>query len=100
MKKFVSIRVDSWLRLAETGRSKMNRYLIIMEETSTGYSAYSPDLPGCAATGETRDSVEREMHDAIEFHLDGLRRASEPIPSPCSKAAYCEWSERAERHGR
>ena len=43
----------------------MNRYLIIIEETSTGYSAYSPDLPGCVATGTTRDSVEREMHDAI-----------------------------------
>jgi predicted RNase H-like HicB family nuclease len=68
----------------------MNRYLIIIEETSTGYSAYSPDLPGCVATGTTRDSVEREMHDAIEFHLDGLRRAGEPIPSPRSKAAYCE----------
>ena len=68
----------------------MNRYLIIIEETSTGYSAYSPDLPGCVATGETRDSVEREMHDAIEFHLDGLRRAGDAIPSPRSKAAYCE----------
>src|SRR5450631_1339960 len=53
----------------------MSRYLIIIEETGTGYSAYSPDLPGCAATGAARDSVERQMHDAIEFHLDGLRRA-------------------------
>src|SRR6516162_2845832 len=84
------LRVHSWLRLAETGRLKMSRYLIIIEETSSGYSAYSPDLPGCVATGETRDSVERKMHDAIEFHLDGLRRAGEPIPSPRSKAAYCE----------
>ena len=84
------LRVHSWLRLAETGRLKMSRYLIIIEETSSGYSAYSPDLPGCVATGETRDSVEREMHDAIEFHLDGLRRAGEPIPSPRSEAAYCD----------
>jgi predicted RNase H-like HicB family nuclease len=53
----------------------MNRYLIIIEETGTGYSAYSPDLPGCVATGAARDSVEREMHHAIEFHLEGLRRA-------------------------
>ena len=67
--------------------AKMSRYLIIIEETATGYSAYSPDLPGC---------VEREMHDAIEFHLDGLRRAGEPIPAPRSKASYCEWSERDE----
>ena len=49
----------------------MSRYLIVIEETGTGYSAYSPDLPGCIATGTTRDHVEREMHDAIEVHLDG-----------------------------
>src|SRR5204863_776049 len=60
----------------------MSRYLIIIEETATGYSAYSPDLPGCIAAGKARDRVEREMHDAIEFHLDGLRRAGEPIPAP------------------
>jgi predicted RNase H-like HicB family nuclease len=46
------------------------------------------DKTGCIATGATRDSVEREMHDAIEFHLDGLRRAGEPIPSPRSEASY------------
>src|SRR5206468_10024082 len=78
----------------------MSRYLIIIEETATGYSAYSPDLPGCIAGGKARDRVEREMHDAIEFHLDGLRRAGEPIPAPRSQASYYEWSERAERHGR
>jgi predicted RNase H-like HicB family nuclease len=68
----------------------MSRYLIIVEETATGYSAYSPDLPGCVAAGKARDSVEREMHHAIEFHLDGLRRAGEPIPAPRSKASCCE----------
>src|SRR5204862_8115077 len=68
----------------------MSRYLIIIEETATGYSAYSPDLPGCVAAGKARVSVEREMHDAIEFHLDGLRRAGEPIPAPRSQASYCE----------
>src|SRR5205814_8150281 len=68
----------------------MSRYLIIIEETATGYSAYSPDLPGCIAAGKARDRVEREMHDAIEFHLDGLRRAGEPIPAPRSQASYCE----------
>ena len=62
----------------------MSRYLIIVEETATGYSAYSPDLPGCVAAGKARDSVEREMHHAVEFHLDGLRRAGEPIPAPGS----------------
>ena len=58
----------------------MSRYLIIIEETATGYSAYSPDLPGCIAAGKARDRVEREMHDAIEFHLDGLRRRENRSP--------------------
>lgn len=68
----------------------MSRYLIIIEKTSTGFSAYSPDLPGCVATGGTREEVEREMHDAIEFHVEGLRMAGEPVPEPRSQAAYCD----------
>ncbi len=68
----------------------MNRYLIIIEDTATGYSAYSPDLPGCVATGRTRREVERQMHDAIAFHIDGLRLAGEQIPEPRSQASYCE----------
>ena len=68
----------------------MNRYLIIIEETPTGFSAYSPDLPGCAATGTTRVEVEHEMHDAIEFHIEGLRISGYPVPEPRSQAAYCE----------
>lgn len=68
----------------------MNRYLIVIEATATGYSAYSPDLPGCVATGATRPEVEREMHEAIDFHLDGLRLAGEPVPQACSEAVYCE----------
>jgi predicted RNase H-like HicB family nuclease len=68
----------------------MSRYLIVIEPTSTGYSAYSPDLPGCVATGHTRDDVEREMHDAIEFHVEGLRLAGEPVPEPRSQASYCD----------
>jgi len=68
----------------------MNRYLIIVEKTSTGFSAYSPDVPGCVATGSTRREVEQEMHDAIEFHIEELRLAGEQIPSPRSEASYCE----------
>ena len=49
----------------------MKKYLVIIEETATGFSAYSPDLPGCIATGATRDEVEREMQGAIQFHIDG-----------------------------
>ena len=68
----------------------MNRYLIIIENTATGYSAYSPDLPGCVATGGTQEEVEREMHGAIEFHIEGLRLAGETVPQPRSHASYCE----------
>ena len=68
----------------------MNRYLVIIEKTGTGFSAYSPDLPGCVATGQTRKEVEKEMHDAIEFHIEGLRLAGEEIPGPQSQASYCE----------
>lgn len=68
----------------------MSRYLVIIEKTPTGFSAYSPDLPGCVATGDTREEVEREMHDAVEFHIEGLRLAGEKIPQPQSQASYCE----------
>jgi len=68
----------------------MSRYLIIIEPTPTGYSAYSPDLPGCISTGETREEVERNMKEAIEFHLDGLREDGTEIPHPQSDSAFCE----------
>lgn len=68
----------------------MNRYLIIIEDTATGFSAYSPDLPGCVATGATREEVETEMQEAIEFHIDGLRLSGFQVPEPRSQAAYCE----------
>ena len=68
----------------------MSKYLIVIEASSTGFSAYSPDLPGCVATGTTRAEVEREMQEAIEFHIEGLRNAGENIPQARSEAAYCE----------
>ena len=68
----------------------MRRYLILIEPTATGFSAYSPDLPGCAATGDTRDDVERNMRDAVELHVEGLRELGEPVPAPSISAAYVE----------
>jgi len=68
----------------------MKKYLVIVEETATGYSAYSPDLPGCIATGATRDEVEREMQAAIQFHIDGLREDGQPVPEPQAYSTYCE----------
>jgi predicted RNase H-like HicB family nuclease len=68
----------------------MSKYLIIIEKTGTGYSAYSPDLPGCVATGATREETEREMKEAIEFHIEGLRLNGDEVPKPSSLASYCE----------
>lgn len=68
----------------------MSRYLIVIEKTSTGFSAYSPDLPGCIATAKSRSKLEREMQDAIEFHIEGLRLAGEAVPEARSEASYCE----------
>jgi predicted RNase H-like HicB family nuclease len=68
----------------------MSRYLIIVEPTETGFSAYSPDVAGCVATGRTREDVEREMREAIAFHLDGLREDGQPLPRPIASAAYVE----------
>ena len=66
------------------------RYLIVVEETSTGYSAYSPDLPGCIATGSSQPEVEKAIHDAIAFHLDGMRDDGQQVPSPTSYSTYVE----------
>jgi predicted RNase H-like HicB family nuclease len=68
------------------------KYLIVIEKTSTGYSAYSPDLEGCAATGSTREEVEKSMKEAIEFHLEGLRKEGYEIPTAQSYSAYLEVS--------
>jgi predicted RNase H-like HicB family nuclease len=66
------------------------KYLIVIEPTNTGFSAYSPDLPGCVSTGQTREECEKNMHEAIEFHFNGLREDGEPIPRPGSSAAFVE----------
>jgi predicted RNase H-like HicB family nuclease len=66
------------------------KYLIVIERTPTGFSAYSPDLPGCIATGATRDDVEREMKQAIAFHLDGLKAEGMAVPQPNSWSSYVE----------
>jgi predicted RNase H-like HicB family nuclease len=68
----------------------MKKYLIVIEQTETGFSAYSPDLPGCVSTGATREEVERNMREAIGFHLDGLREDGQAVPEPHSYSAYVE----------
>jgi predicted RNase H-like HicB family nuclease len=66
------------------------RYLIVIEKSRTGFSAYSPDLPGCVATGATKRRAERAMREAIEFHVEALRADGRIVPSPRSSSAYVE----------
>jgi len=64
------------------------KYLIIIEQTDSGYSAYSPDLPGCVTTGETKEETEKNMKEAIEFHIQGLKLEGLDVPVPSSSSAY------------
>ncbi|MBL8977947.1 MAG: type II toxin-antitoxin system HicB family antitoxin [Gemmatimonadetes bacterium] len=66
------------------------KVLIIVEQTPTGYSAYSPDIDGCVATGASREEVEGTMREAIEFHLEGLRAEGQAVPVPHSYATFVE----------
>ena len=66
------------------------KLLIVIEKTRTGFSAYSPDLQGCVATGATRRLVERNMQKAIEFHLAGMRAERIRVPAPRSYSTYVD----------
>ena len=66
------------------------QYLIVIEKTTTGFSAYSPDLDGCVATGATKIELEQNMHDAIEFHLEGMRQEGHSVPQPSAYSAYVD----------
>ena len=66
------------------------RYLIIIEKSETGFSSYSPDLPGCVSTGTTTEETEANMREAIEFHIDGLKEEGYDIPKPSSRSSYVE----------
>ena len=66
----------------------MRRFLVVIERAEGNCTAYSPDLPGCVATGETREKVERNMREAIELHLEGFREDHLPIPESQSIAEY------------
>ncbi|MGH8103947.1 MAG: type II toxin-antitoxin system HicB family antitoxin [bacterium] len=66
----------------------MHRFLVVIEKAASNYSAYSPDLPGCVATGATREEAERNMHEAIHLHVCGLQEDNLPIPESHSSAEY------------
>ena len=66
------------------------RYAVVIEKANGNYSAYIPDLPGCVATGETVEAVEREIRSAIRFHIAGLKADGIKVPTPTSIAKYVE----------
>ncbi len=71
-------------------RSADIRYAVVIEKADGNYSAYVPDLPGCAATGATIEEVECEIKQAIRFHLDGLRNDGVPVPRPTVVCEYLD----------
>jgi len=66
----------------------MYRFLVVIERANENYSAYSPDLPGCIATGATCEEAEQNMHEAIEMHVHGLLEDNLPVPEPHASAEY------------
>jgi predicted RNase H-like HicB family nuclease len=66
----------------------MYRFLIIIEKADNNFSAYCPDLPGCVATGETREEVAQNMYEAVEMHIQGLQEDNLPVPESVASAEY------------
>ncbi len=66
------------------------RYAVVIEKAESNYSAYVPDLPGCVATGHTVEEVQREIREAIEFHIEGMREEGLPVPEPGSQVSYVD----------
>jgi predicted RNase H-like HicB family nuclease len=66
------------------------RYAIVIERAENNYSAYVPDLPGCVATGATVEETERQIREAIAFHIAGLREDGDPVPEPSSRVDYID----------
>ena len=66
----------------------MKKFLIVIERSADNYSAYSPDLPGCIATGTTIAETEKNMYQAIELHIEGMIEDNIPVPVSTSIAEY------------
>jgi predicted RNase H-like HicB family nuclease len=66
----------------------MYRFLIVIEKANGNYSAYCPDLPGCVATGKTREETERNMHEAVQMHIQGMIEDKMAIPENVTLAEY------------
>ena len=69
----------------------MRKYAVVIQKVpDSNYCAHVPDLPGCVSTGDTREEVERNIQEAIAFHLDGIREDGDPIPEPGTNVFYAE----------
>jgi predicted RNase H-like HicB family nuclease len=68
----------------------MSRYVALIEKTGTGYSAHVPDLPGCIAAAESYDETVQLIHEAIEFHIEGMILHGERVPEPITRAETVE----------
>ena len=66
------------------------RYPVVIERTTTGFSAYSPDVPGCAAVGDTENETRQNFRDALAAHFDLMREIGDPIPEPSSSVDYVQ----------
>lgn len=66
------------------------RYAVVIEQTATGYSAYSPDVAGCAAVGDTEEETRRNFQDALAAHFEAMREVGEPVPGPHTSVDYVE----------
>jgi predicted RNase H-like HicB family nuclease len=66
----------------------MHRFLVVIEKAGKNYSAYSPDLLGCIATGRTWQETEQRMHEAIELHVRGLIEDGLSVPKPHASASF------------
>ena len=66
------------------------QYLVIVEKSENGFGAYVPDLPGCVAAADSRDEIMSLIQEAIEFHIEGLKKSGEAIPTPRSQSALVE----------
>jgi len=66
------------------------KYAVVIEKGEKGYGAYVPDLPGCIAAGDTKKEVKKLIHEAIEFHIEGLKENGEQIPQPTSSIEFIE----------
>jgi predicted RNase H-like HicB family nuclease len=66
----------------------MDKYMVVIGRTRTGYSAHCPDIAGCAAVGSSVEEVVTNMKDAIEFHFEGMIEDGDPLPAPGGIASY------------